>query len=470
MKPDTPSPPLTAPASRGHRRLWPIPRGSLKLRLVVLFLVLALAVVLTFIRGAQEAFTLGWRDTARPLLTDYIDRLAAEITVDGHPDVARARALVQQLPVTVDIQGPELNWRSHPEQTADGARRRPRHAGVDGDGDGDVDHEDEERRWRSLLERRTADGHVIRFGLNEAALERRPHMIGYTLVILLTLTLLAYLYVRRLLRPLDDIRRGAQRFGAGDFGAPIPVRHPDKPDELGHLAQTINTMGQDIARMLEAQRALLLAISHELRSPLTRARLHTELLPETGEVQPQRAALLRDLGEMARLISDLLESERLASRHAALNLESTEVVALARALIDELALTQPRARDIELHAPASLAPRRLDPVRLRLLLRNLLDNALRHGAQAQRPPELRIVEEGPDLVLDVRDHGPGVPEDQLKLLAQPFFRPDAARSRGTGGVGLGLYLCRLVAQAHGGSLTLHNAAPGLRVTVRLPRG
>jgi signal transduction histidine kinase len=460
----------TQPARPWHRRLWAVPRGSLKLRLVLLFLVLALAVVFTFIRGAQQAFTLGWHDAARPLLTDYVDRLAAELTVDGAPSVERARALVQRLPVTVDIQGPALNWHSHPEQSADRTRHRPRRIDRDADDaeDGDQDDEAEERRWRSLLQRRTADGHVIRFGLNETALERRPHMIGYTLVILLTLTLLAYLYVRHLLHPLDDIRRGAQRFGAGEFGTPIPVRRPRAPDELGQLAGTINTMGLDIAHMLEAQRALLLAISHELRSPLTRARLHTELLPETTEVQPQREALLRDLGEMARLINDLLESERLAGRHAALHLDSTDVVALAREVIDELATAQPRARDIRLQAPEGLAPRRLDRVRLRLLLRNLLDNALRHSAQAPQPPELRVAQDEGDLVLEVRDHGPGVPEDQLAQLAQPFFRPDAARSRGTGGVGLGLYLCRLVAQAHGGSLALRNAQPGLIVTVHLP--
>ncbi|MDF3823300.1 sensor histidine kinase, partial [Leptospira sp. 96542] len=183
---------------------------------------------------------------------------------------------------------------------------------------------------------------------------------------------------------------------------------------------------------------------------------------------PQREALLRDLGDMARLINDLLESERLAVRHAALHLEDTDVAALAREVIDELAIPQPRARDIQLQASEELRPHRLDRVRLRLLLRNLLDNALRHSAQAPLPTELHIRREGGDLILEVRAHGPGVPEGQLAQLAQPFFRPDAARSRGTGGVGLGLYLCRLVAQAHGGSLTLSNAQPGLAVTVRLP--
>ena len=112
----------------------------------------------------------------------------------------------------------------------------------------------------------------------------------------------------------------------------------------------------------------------------------------------------------------------------------------------------------------------------RLLLRNLLDNALRYNQGQPQPLMLTLQVEpaatadaaGPGLRLTLRDHGPGVPEAQLAQLAQPFFRPDAARSRSDGGVGLGLYLCRLVAEAHGGRLHLRNAAPGLEVTVILP--
>ena len=455
---------MSAVALPWYRRVLPALRSSLKLRLVLIFLLLAMGMAFTFISGAQKAFSVGWREAARPLFVDYVDRLAAELTVDGSPSTERARALVLRLPGTVDISGPVVNWRSHPEQAQpDWKRRRPQ---VSGDGPGWVD----EHGWVPLLQRSTADGHRIEFGLNEAALVRRPKVIGYALAVLLTLTLLAYLYVRHLLRPLDDIGRGAQRFGAGEFGEEIPVRRPLRPDELGQLATTINTMGRDIQQMLEAQRALLLAISHELRSPLTRARLHAELLPESGETQGQREALLRDLGEMARLISDLLESERLAGRHQVLHLETTDVAVLAREVIAELALSQPRAADIRLCAPVDLPLPMLDRVRLRLLLRNLLDNALRHSAEVALAPELHLEADATGLKLEVRDHGPGVPEEQIPQLAQPFFRPDAARSRSTGGVGLGLYLCRLVAQAHGGTFAVRNARPGLAVTVRLPAG
>lgn len=327
---------------------------------------------------------------------------------------------------------------------------------------------DEERT--ELLRKQTADGHTIEFALNRAVVDdaQRSRAVWFTLGGLLFLTALAYWYVRRLLRPLDDIRQGALRFGAGDFGASIPVRHALRPDELGQLAATINTMGQDIHQMLEAKRALLLAISHELRSPLTRARLHTELLPATQAVQPQRDALLRDLAEMARLITDLLESERLAGRHTALHKEPTDLAALACSVVQEMKACHPECPAIDLQFDAGLPPVLIDATRLRLLIRNLLDNALRYGGRGKPAPQLHLRQTPAGLEIEVRDFGTGVPEDQIDRLVEPFYRADAARQRSTGGVGLGLYLCRLVAQAHGGRLVLGKAQPGLRATVTLP--
>jgi signal transduction histidine kinase len=106
---------------------------------------------------------------------------------------------------------------------------------------------------------------------------------------------------------------------------------------------------------------------------------------------------------------------------------------------------------------------------MRLLLRNLLDNALRHSAGATQPPVLRVTVQGQGVEFTVRDHGPGVPPDALSHLAEPFYRPDTARERATGGVGLGLYLCKLVAQAHGGVFGVRNVdGGGLEVSVQLP--
>ena len=446
------------PLPRHHHRRWRHRLAhSLRWRLVTLFLLLALAMSMAFVGGMQKALSAGWREAVRPLLADYVDRLTAEI--GSPPDLARAQALVARLPVSVRIDGPTVRFDSHPKKHDERWRR--------GEYGGDPAN-------ARLLQRTTADGHAITFGIGDLDWHRSPSAVGWiTLAVLLALTALAFAYVRRLLKPLDDIGAGAQRFGAGDFTKPIAVR---RRDELGDLAAQINTMGQDIHQMLEAKRAMLLAISHELRSPLTRARLNTELLPETADTHVPRDALLRDLAEMGRLITDLLESERLTNRHTALNCEATDLGGLVQDVVDAA------AAPVLLDLAPGLPKLQIDRVRLRLLVRNLLDNARRYSVEAgsglgvgvgvssgaRAPIAVSLSRQGNDLLLRVRDHGPGVDELHLPHLAEPFFRADTARQRSTGGVGLGLYLCRLVAQAHGGSLSVRNAHPGLEVTVSFP--
>jgi signal transduction histidine kinase len=341
----------------------------------------------------------------------------------------------------VKIEGPQLQYDSHP-----GLHR--------GWNDDDPRHGPES--WG--LVRTAPDGHRITFGLARPLHASRPGVFGWiTLAALLGLTLAAYAYVRRMLRPLHDIGEGVARFGRGDFGQPIPLA---RNNELGDLAERINRMATSLQGMLDAKRALLLAISHELRSPLTRARVNAELVSE-GE---HRDALLRDLSEMRDLISDLLEGERLATGHAALQTEQVDLAALTR----DLVATQFAQAALTLELEAAVPPLQADPMRLKLLLRNLIDNALRHSAGAPASPVVKLgIEPDGRVALGVRDFGPGVSEEQLQRLSEPFYRPDSARTRAGGGVGLGLYLCRLVAQAHGGELRIRRLQPGLEVAVLL---
>ena len=420
-------------------RRW---RHSLGARLVGLFLLLALGMVVIFVAGMQSAFRYGWQEVARPLVSNYVDTLTAEIGTP--PDVTRAKALTDTLPLRIRIEGPVVNWSSHPR---DDDRRALRHGnGPD--------------LWHPV--RTLSDGHRISFGLasfaREDSPEDRPRLIGWaTLAALLVLIAWIYVLMRRLLRPLADIRAGALRYGAGDFSQPIrPRRH----DELGDLAAQINRMADGLHDMLDAKRQLLLAISHELRSPLTRARLNAELVDEG----PARDALLPDLSEMRDLITDLLESERLAAGHTALHTEPTDVNALVRELLDGAF----EGRGVTHALSASLPALPLDATRIRLLLRNLLDNALRHSADAATPPHISTSLVDHNLRVTVRDHGPGVSEVELAHLTEAFYRTDAARLRSTGGVGLGLHLCALIARAHGGHLTLRNAEPGLEAELTLP--
>lgn len=268
---------------------------------------------------------------------------------------------------------------------------------------------------------------------------------------LLLVTALAYGGIRHMVRPLRELAAGAEAFGRGDLQHRVPIRHRD---EIGDLAHRFNQMAADIQAMLDGKRALLLAISHELRSPLTRARLHAELVGEGAS----RDALLHELGQMRDLISALLESERLGDGHRALQREDCDLAALLR----EQALP-----GVMLDLESGLPPLPLDRLRMQLLLRNLLHNALRHNDAARGPVVLGLCRDGAGQRLWVRDHGPGVPAEALVSLGQPFFRPDAARSRNDGGVGLGLCLCRLVAEAHGSRLELRNVEPGFEAALTL---
>jgi len=414
-------------------------RHSLKWRLVIAFMMFAAALSGVFLLGMQRVLATGWQGYARPIVADYVDRLAAEI--GSPPSVAKAQAIVARLPLTVTIEGPLVHYRSSPATQ--------RYWGDEGEHGGAAS-------WG--LVRTTADGHRITFGLAGPLHGDRPRLFGWlTLALLLGLTMAAFAYVRHLLRPLHDIGAGVARFGAGDFTQPIaPARH----DELGDLAERINRMATSLHGMLDAKRALLLAISHELRSPLTRARVNAELVGE-GE---HKDALLRDLGAMRDLITDLLESERLATGHSALHTEPVDVAALVR----DVAATQFPAARLAFALEASIGTVQADPMRLRLLLRNLIDNALRHSDAAAAPPRVSWQREADGRVaLAVRDFGPGVSDEQLQRLSEPFYRIDSARTRAAGGVGLGLYLCRLIAQAHGGELRIRRAEPGLEVALLL---
>ncbi|MBL8359825.1 MAG: HAMP domain-containing protein [Rubrivivax sp.] len=440
-----------------HRR-WHAARRwkhSVQWRLVTLFIVFALATTAVFLMGTQRALRAAWQGWAQPIVSDQIDRLAAEI--GSPPDVRRAEAIAARLPVAIRIEGPAVRYESG---IAAGGWARPPEDGARRPG---------ARAAAGLLVRTTDDGHRITFGLAEMREEQRPRWFGgVTLAALLGLTALAFLAVRRLLRPLQAIGAGVARYGAGDFTQPIAVK---RRDEFGELAERIDRMAASLHGMLDAKRALLLAISHELRSPLTRARVNAELVPE-GDA---RDALLHDLAEMRDLITDLLESERLSAGHAALHAEAVDLPSLLREAVavdgegGAAAAEGQGAVDVpvRLELEPGIGSVQADPARLRLLLRNLLDNARRHGGGTAAPPTvfLRRADSGA-IELGVRDEGPGVDAEHLSRLAEPFFRTDAARTRASGGVGLGLYLCRLVAQAHGGELVIERAEPGLRVAMR----
>jgi signal transduction histidine kinase len=284
-----------------------------------------------------------------------------------------------------------------------------------------------------------------------------PRLPGFIFVQLgaLALVLSAVLYAvtRTITRPLDDLARAADEVGRGATTTPLKERGAR---ELLRATRAFNSMQERLRRYLDSRTQVLAAMSHDLRTPLTRLRLRVESIDDDD----LRQRCVEDLDEMSSMIRGALGVFR------GLNDEETAVPVDINTLAREL-----QRQHAELGGEVSIAgeaqaPYTAKPLALKRCLGNLVQNAIRHGVRAT----IRI-EDGKQLVLRVLDEGPGIPEDMLDKVFEPFFRLEASRNRDTGGTGLGLSIARDIAQAHGGTLTLRNRAEGgLEATLTLPRG
>jgi len=284
-----------------------------------------------------------------------------------------------------------------------------------------------------------------------------PIIIGLISILVLSGCFFA---VSWLVRPIRWIKDGADRIGKGDLDYRIRTT---RRDDLGNLAVEINRMAGDVQEMLEAKQQMLLAISHELRSPLTRTKVALEFLDD----ETTKQSILGDVVEMENLITDLLESERLNTRHSKLQVSSVDLVRLINELVAHE--FRPDKDRIEVRVPATAVHRDIDETRIRLLLKNLIDNALCYSPADGDRVVVQLGATPETLTIAVSDHGSGMSPDQVERATEPFYRADPARCRDTGGFGLGLYLCRRIAEAHGGILRIDSeVGRGTCVTLELP--
>jgi len=255
-------------------------------------------------------------------------------------------------------------------------------------------------------------------------------------------------------KPLSRLSAAADRFGADVHAAPIAETGPR---EVKHAAAAFNRMQRRLRQFVMDRTRMLAAISHDLRTPLTRMRLRAEMM-EDGE---QRTKMLGDLQEMEEMVGAALAFARDESAD-----EPSRPIDLA-ALMETIAAD---ARDMDqpvsLKTAGSLAVQ-MRPRALKRAIVNIVDNAVRYGGRT----ELSLVRDRDEAVLCIVDHGPGIPEGERDNVLRPFYRCEGSRSRDTGGIGLGLSIASDTISAHGGKLALSETpGGGLTVEVRLPAG
>ena len=267
------------------------------------------------------------------------------------------------------------------------------------------------------------------------------------------LVLVLWFVLRRITGPLAQLTRRTEEFSARPQGSlPMP---PSGPEDVRRLIAAHNAMEARIAAMLGEKDVMLGAIGHDLKTPLAALRVRVEGV----ENETARARMVDSIEDITRTLDEILLLARIgrSDRPA----ERTDLFAVLVSLVEEFEDMQ---QPVALLEGARLAA----PVHLTWLkrgVRNLVSNALRYGGTA----EVRLEREGSEAVISVEDDGPGIPEDRIAAMLEPFARGEASRNRATGGAGLGLTIARAVAEQHGGRLVLANRQQGgLRAELRLP--
>lgn len=276
----------------------------------------------------------------------------------------------------------------------------------------------------------------------------KPRFLKPLLATLLIVVIAALWAVSRAARPFAGFAAAAERLGTDVTAPPLPEKGPR---EIRAATHAFNVMQSRIRRFVEDRTQMLAAISHDLRTPITRMRLRAEFIDDDEE----RAKMLADLEEMEHMIAATLAFAR------------DDATREERRPVDVAAMVQGLAEDmgVEYQGPDRLVMP-AGPMALKRLLANLLDNARKYGGSAVAT----LAERDGNVVVTIDDHGPGIPEAEFERVFAPFVRLEASRNRETGGTGLGLSVARAAARAHGGDITLANRPEGgLRVQLVLPR-
>jgi len=288
--------------------------------------------------------------------------------------------------------------------------------------------------------------------------DRNPLLIGLVVLLLITIGL-AYAIQLHLLRPLKWLRSGVEAVSEGEFSTRVPVV---RNDEIGKVARAFNQMTDRVRQMMDDRERLLADVSHELRSPLARIKVALELLPEGDK----RDSIAQDIREMESLTTALLEREQIRNQSSQATSERVNLVTTAAEVIDGFNDTPP---GVQLNVPPQSLNINADVALVKILIQNLVDNAIKFSLADSKPVEVSLLETDDGVQIIVDDDGQGIPADRAEKIFEPFVKLNPARGH-RAGYGLGLNLCQRIVQAQGGSIEIQQREPrGTRVLLNLQK-
>ncbi len=302
-----------------------------------------------------------------------------------------------------------------------------------------------------------ASGRFV-FGMDKS-IELDPERRRMVAILLTLLTLIlsgAFFAIRWILRPVRWLQEGVQEVGRGNLKHRVPVK---RSDELRELAAAFNDMTDRIRDMLHTKEQLMLDVSHELRSPITRMKVALEFLVE-GQAKD---SLKSDIAEMEAMINEILETARMHHLHGNLKRRLTNLAELLNAVLADYINQPPGIEAGEFPGEIEL---NVDPEQVKTVFQNILTNAIKFSNPEDKTVMISITRQSDAIVIRVLDHGIGIPPDELSFIFEPFYRVDKSRSKRTGGYGLGLSLCKTIMEAHGGRIEV-DSKPGQGTCVSL---
>ena len=306
-----------------------------------------------------------------------------------------------------------------------------------------------------------ADGHPL-FAVYWLTKARHAPAEGAQIIIfvLVAIGVSSWLSARALTRPLADLAATARAFGQGRLEARSGIA---RKDEFGEVAKAFDEMADRIEKLVRAEKELLANVSHELRTPLARIHVALDLAAEggAGMARESLSEIAEDLAELERIVGDVLMATRLSLRDGVTTGHSLpplrQVSVDTRALLDK-ALARFHSvhpdRGLDVKLASDMRTLHADPVLLRRVIDNLLENAHKYTEDRARQIAVVGTSENDVVVIEIRDRGIGIGKDDLLRVFDPFFRADRSRTRATGGLGLGLALVRSIVEAHGGHVVL----------------
>lgn len=421
------------------------PKISIFIRLIVLIL---LSLIVLYV-SVPLVMRVGMEPRPRKLYPIYIRRIEQLATqqIGSPPDTIKAKSLCDTLGWNMRYQSHDFNWASTPTVPAleelsaspDFKDKYPTEEHFS------ISYED---RPYSII--KDSKGVFIIEPINPRDFFSLERAIISILIVVSIIVIALYFILRYMFRPLKTLAAAVEDISEGKYDVDIPV---NRRDELGELASSINTMSASIKESITAKEHLLIDVSHELRSPLTRIKLGLEVGSSSEKIE-------EDVREMERMITSLLENYRSSSTYATIHIEKVMLGKLVKDVLQEYNSNERLWYKIPDKGNFTL---NLDAEKIKIVIRNVIDNALKYSTGKV---EISINDKKDTIELSITDKGSGISAEDQKLIFEPFYRADRSRSRKTGGFGLGLSITKRIMDAHKGKINLASK-PGEGTTITL---